>query len=303
MKKSLSHLPKERRDDLRFITQCVREVLGDECVMVILYGSYARGTYVEYDQRTEYGVNTYFMSDYDILVVTKSQIKDTPLYGVLDKVSDEYHRHKGMGMRSFTTKIQFIDHDIEFLNKALYERRYFFTDIRKQGIVLYDSGEYKLVRRRKLNYEEKRDMAQEYYDLHLEWADAFLRSAEHGYNDKSKLTSFFLHQACEHLYHAILLTFTLYIDKEHDLEKLSAKAKSYVPEILKVFPRDTDEEKRIFKLLTDAYVQARYNPRFVVTKEDIEFARPKVELLRGTTKKFCEEKIAKYDKLSQKSTR
>jgi hypothetical protein len=37
-----------------------------------------------------------------------------------------------------------------------------------------------------------------------------------------------------------------------------------------VFPRDTAEEKRLSTLLKDAYVEARYNPDFLVTKKDVD---------------------------------
>ena len=88
MKKSLSHLPAEKRDDLRFIAQCVVEELGDLCEMVILYGSYARGDYVEYDQRTEYGIRTYYMSDYDFLVITGRSLKYHRLGRALNRVTE-----------------------------------------------------------------------------------------------------------------------------------------------------------------------------------------------------------------------
>ena len=61
-----------------------------------------------------------------------------------------------------------------------------------------------------------------------------------------------------------------------------------------VFPQDTLEEKRLFTLLKAAYVDARYNPHFVVTKEDIDQLTPKVELLRDITKRICESKIKEY---------
>lgn len=41
-------------------------------------------------------------------------------------------------------------------------------------------------------------------------------------------------------------------------------------------------------------VEARYNPYFVVTKEDIDTLIPKVELLRDITKRICEAKIKEY---------
>ena len=41
-------------------------------------------------------------------------------------------------------------------------------------------------------------------------------------------------------------------------------------------------------------MDARYNPHFVVTKEDIDALIPKVELLRDITKRICEAKIKEY---------
>ena len=42
--------------------------------MVILLGSYAKNSYVDYDQRIEFGTPTYYMSDYDIAIVTRKPI-------------------------------------------------------------------------------------------------------------------------------------------------------------------------------------------------------------------------------------
>jgi uncharacterized protein len=46
MKRSLTHLPKHKRDELALVT----EIILDECPtvqMVILFGSYAQGDWVE----------------------------------------------------------------------------------------------------------------------------------------------------------------------------------------------------------------------------------------------------------------
>ena len=86
MKKSLSYLPEEKRWDLRQIAGLVRENVKN-AVMVILYGSYARNTYVNYDQRTEYGSRTYFISDYDILIIAKRRmgLNEHNIYGKILK--------------------------------------------------------------------------------------------------------------------------------------------------------------------------------------------------------------------------
>ena len=277
MKTSINYLPEQKRDELRRIVKCVLEVLPG-CEMIILYGSYARNTYVDYDQRIEYGIRTCFMSDYDILVVTNTRFQRHVISHILSKATDNYY--KGMN-RNESTTVQFIDESIDDLNKAIDKNRYFYTDIKREGIMLYNSGRYKLARRRKQNYREIKELAEEYYNERFERGNEFLLGAIF-YNEQGlhKMASFNLHQACENYYNSIILTFTLYSPKEHSLIKLSARAKTHSLESSKAFPRNTEEEKRLFDLLQDAYVQARYSLHFRITQEDIEALIPKVELLR-----------------------
>ena len=290
MKTSINYLPEQKRDELRRIVKCVLEVLPG-CEMIILYGSYARNTYVDYDQRIEYGIRTCFMSDYDILVVTNTRFQRHVISHILSKATDNYY--KGMN-RNESTTVQFIDESIDDLNKAIDKNRYFYTDIKREGIMLYNSGRYKL-RRRKQNYREIKELAEEYYNERFERGNEFLLGAIF-YNEQGlhKMASFNLHQACENYYNSIILTFTLYSPKEHSLIKLSARAKTHSLESSKAFPRNTEEEKRLFDLLQDAYVQARYSLHFRITQEDIEALIPKVELLRDIARQCCEERIKVY---------
>ena len=291
MKTSINYLPEQKRDELRRIVKCVLEVLPG-CEMIILYGSYARNTYVDYDQRIEYGIRTCFMSDYDILVVTNTRFQRHVISHILSKATDNYY--KGMN-RNESTTVQFIDESIDDLNKAIDKNRYFYTDIKREGIMLYNRGRYKLARRRKQNYREIKELAEEYYNERFERGNEFLLGAIF-YNEQGlhKMASFNLHQACENYYNSIILTFTLYSPKEHSLIKLSARAKTHSLESSKAFPRNTEEEKRLFDLLQDAYVQARYSLHFRITQEDIEALIPKVELLRDIARQCCEERIKVY---------
>lgn len=52
--------------------------------------------------------------------------------------------------------MEFINDDISKLNSGLSEGRYSYTELKKDGILLYDSGKHKLARRRKLHYDEIR---------------------------------------------------------------------------------------------------------------------------------------------------
>ena len=295
MKDSIAYLPKDKQAELNFL---VKEILKrlPQTEFIILFGSYARGNYVRRSVRIEDGgIPTVKISDYDIYVIT-SGINSKKAETILDNVEDIFFSGKDFDR---DTPVQFINDDIKLLNKYLEEGRYFYTQIKQEGIVLYNSGKYKLARRRKLNYAEIKEQAQEYFDEKFQSANEFLHTAKLIYKEEYyKMESFLLHQACENYYYAIRLTFTLRNNKQHNLSKLSSATKRYSEDLATVFPQDTLEEKRLFTLLKSAYVEARYNPYFVVTKEDIDALVPKVELLRDITKLICTTKIKEYEEQS-----
>ena len=291
MKKSISYLPKHKQDDLHYLVKAVLEKIP-QTEMIILYGSYARNDYVEFDQRQEFGITTTYMSDYDILVVT-SGTSDKSVGNKLDSIDHKYYEKSDT-----RTPVQFINEDIKELNKQLEEGRYFYSEIKKDGVLLYDSGRCKLVRRRKLNFKEIQQQAQEYFDDKLKRASNFLKYAVIAESEADyKEASFFLHQACENYYYAINLVFTQQNSKQHNLSKLQMSVKKYSDELSKIFIKTIPEDKRLFKLVKSAYVEARYNPDFVVTKEDIDALIPKVEKLGEITKRICEQRIKEYGEM------
>ncbi len=109
-----------------------------------------------------------------------------------------------------------------------------------------------------------------------------------------KKAAFELHQAVERFYDATLLVFTNYRPRLHDLEKLSHMAAGHDPAFLTVFPLATAEQKECFELLRRAYVEARYNPGYKITKEQLEYLAQRVQKLRDLTEKICEARIESY---------
>lgn len=284
-------MPKDKQEDLNFL---INEVLKrlPQTEYIILYGSYARDNYIKRGIRVEDGgIPTVKISDYDILVIT-SGINSKKAETVLDNVEDVFFAGKDF---DWDTPVSFINDDIKIFNKYVEEGRYFYTQIKEEGIILYNSGKYKLAKRRKLNFDEIKEQAQEYFDEKFTKAKEHLRMSELAYNENFYKQSIFnLHQACENFYYAIRLSFTLRNNKQHNLSKLSSSVKKYSEDLKTVFPQDTPEEKLLFALLKAAYVDARYNPHFVVTKEDIDALIPKVELLRDITERICMERIESY---------
>ena len=297
MKNSINFLPERKQNDLRELVGLIRDEVRD-VVMIILYGSYAKNTYVECDERRDFGVKTYYTSDYDLLVVTKKRL------GVREGTVATRVNARFMDGRDneFQTRPQLINESISKLNDALSEGRYFFVEILAQGVMLYDSGEYRLATPRELDYTEIKGMAEAYYKDKYSDAEDFLFHAKIAQERGTyQMCSFMLHQATENFIKTIPLVYVLYGYKEHDLEFLIEKCKPYTLDLAKVFPRDTDEEERLFKLLQRAYIEARYNKKnFAVTKADIDVLIPRIELLRDIVEKVCRERIDEYSRLAEK---
>ena len=296
MKNSIDFLPERKQRDLRELVRLIRDEVKD-VVMVILYGSYARNTYVECDERRDFGVRTFYISDYDLLIVTKKRL------GVRESTAAARIGNRFLEGKDaeFHTHPQFINESISKLNNALSEGRYFYVDILAQGIMLYDSEEYQLATPCDLDYPKIKKMAQEYLNNKFSRANSFLFDVPNTLKRKDyKQASFYLHQATENFLKSIPLVYVLYGYKEHDLEFLIEKCKPYTLELAKVFPRDTPEEERLFKLLQRAYVEARYNDDFAVSKDDTDALTVRVERLRDITEKVCRDRIAFYDSASRK---
>ena len=297
MKKSIAFLPKKNREDLKYIVSEILERIP-VCEMIILYGSYARGTFVSYDERVEFGIPTTFKSDYDILVITSNWAD----HKVADKLNsvDKAYSSRGDDHR-YRVTIQFIHDSIKKFNSDLEEGRYFYTELKRDGILLYDSQRFKLARRRKLQFDEIKEQAEGYFKEKYEYAQDFIIGAKF-YFDKGnyKLSSFLLHQVCENFFKTISLVFTLRSDKEHNLKKLLEGTRGFAPELYTVFPLDNEEEQRLFKILVRAYIEARYNPEFEVSKEDVELLMAKAELFGEVTKEVCQRQIAEYEKKAKK---
>ena len=297
MKSDITFLPERKQRDLHELVALIREEIRD-VVMIILYGSYAKNTYVECDERRDFGVKTYYMSDYDLLVVTKKRL-GVREGTVATRVNARFMDSKD---NEFQTRPQLINESVSKLNDALSEGRYFYVEILAQGIMLYDSEEYRLATPRELDYAEIKEMAEAYYKDKYSDAEDFLFHAKIAQERGTyQMCTFMLHQATENFIKTIPLVYVLYGYKEHDLEFLIEKCKPYTLDLAKVFPRDTDEEERLFKLLQRAYIEARYNKKnFAVTQADIDALIPRIELLRDIVEKVCRERIDEYSRLAEK---
>ena len=284
MKTSLEHLPQKKQSEIKVVKDIICDLIDAE--FVILFGSYARGDWVE-DRTVGNDNNVYeYKSDYDILIVTKNsrryEIEDYPR-----RIEDKAAK---LGVRTY---LSIIFHTPKEFKRAVNKGKYFFVDIINEGIMLHSSGRTPLPEIEELTLDEQKHYAQEDFKNWFESASDFLDT--YFYNkekEKLNIAAFQLHQAAERFYTTVMLVFTSYKPKLHDLEKLDHKAQALSKEFKNIFPKNTQKEKDLFDLLKRAYVEARYDMSYKITREELEYLAERVKLLQQTTEKVCKEKIA-----------
>ncbi len=253
--------------------------------MIILFGSFARGTWVD-DTYVENGTTYEYKSDYDLLVVVEDE-------GKANRIKPAKRlRQKLKKSLDINTPINLIYHGIDYLNSEIEDGNYFFTDILKEGIRLYHSKKYTLSKPIKLTSEKRAKKAQLYFEKWFENANDFYSQFNYALlNSKRNIAAFLLHQATERYLMTILLVFNDYKPKIHDLEELCFHTIKLDDRFKQVFPRKTEEEERLFNLLKNAYIDSRYKMEYEIKKEELEYLADKVLTLKKFTSDICREKI------------
>jgi predicted nucleotidyltransferase/HEPN domain-containing protein len=276
MRTLVDALPLKKQRQLAALVDSIRSEV--EVEMVILFGSHARGDWVEDP------VNAYF-SDYDVLVVVE-KAGTVERHKLWSRIEDRAERLLQPAALSL------IVHDIEDINQQLEKGFYFFSDVKREGILLYDSQRFKLADAKQLSVEERRDYAQQCFAHWYESAGEFYEQFEFAMQKKRcAIAAFLLHQAAERYFHTVLLVFTAYKPKTHNLELLGKRCADLHPDLRGVFPQRTPDEMRLFKLLKAAYVDARYNTSYAVTQEELEILAGWVRELRDRVERVCAERI------------
>ncbi|MFA6715577.1 MAG: HEPN domain-containing protein [Victivallaceae bacterium] len=285
MKKSLSHLPKHKRDELERGVSVIREMC-DDVEMVILFGSHARGNYKDEEDLAP-DRKSGAVSDYDILVVCR--LNATAIHYSLWRSISEH-------CNGLSTLMPFrlIVHDVKFLKRRLKERHFFYSDIVKEGCLLYDSGKYKLNVGKELTPEQQIEIAKEHFEHWFESANEFYQRFKYSYSKNHKTVAFELHQAAESAYKAIELVFTNYIPNGHFLGAADRRIREVLPDLEVIFPCETEADKERFDVFEYAYIGARYDKDFKISKKDLEYFAGRVKLLLEITEKRCKEKIKTF---------
>jgi predicted nucleotidyltransferase/HEPN domain-containing protein len=286
MNHSLTKLPQRKRGELARIVNIIRKAVP-QTEMIILFGSYARGQAVE--DLTVEGHTTYeYSSDFDILVIVKSK-------ALADNLDLWYELEDEAGKLPVETPVKIIAHEIKFINAKLKKGQYFFSDIKKEGIILYDSKKCELAEPKPLTPKERLSQAKTDFKQWFNSANEFYGLYEASMEKKwNKKAAFMLHQAAECFYGTVLLVYTNYKPKTHDLDTLRRLAANHDPAFFTVFPLRTKQERDRFDLLRQAYVGARYHDDYKITPQELKYLARCIELLRDQTEVSCQTKMTTF---------
>ena len=298
MKVDLDHLPPAKQRELERVVQILFEEFGDATAIatsdwkkrarilkVILYGSYARGGWVD-EPHTAKG----YQSDFDLLVIVNHE-KLTDRVEFWATAEDRLNRELAI-TKTLRTPVNFIVHTLAEVNTGLSEGRYFFIDIARDGIALYQSDATDLPEPQPKSPAQALAMAREYFDEWLPSARRFEKAALAMIaEDGPKEAAFQLHQAAERYFHCVLLVCCFYTPHVHNLGFLRTQAERIDPRLVDVWPRESRTDRARFEKLKAAYVKARYSKHYRITEAELAWLGERVEALGKVVEVICTERI------------
>ena len=300
MRQDVDHLPAIQRGELERVQHVLMEEFAEaiskatspsrrngKILKIILFGSYAREDWVD---EPENG----YQSDFDLLVVVNhSDLTDIAHYWYV--AEDRILRDAGIGR-----PVNMIVHSLDEVNQSLRRGEYFWVDIARDGIILYELPCHPLAMPSPLTASDACEMASGYFDQWLEKVDTAIMGAEF-YLEKGKYNdaAFTLHQAVERAYICFLLVRTLYFPRSHNIKFLRSLAEDNEARLIDAWPRDRRLDRRRFQLLKRAYVEARYYTAYEISLEDLNAILDCVRTLRGIVEQVSRERLVQLRRAAE----
>ena len=298
MRTELDHLPAVKQRELDRVLQILFQEFDDaigrptkewkkkgRILKVILYGSHGRGGWVD-EPHTAKG----YVSDFDILIIVSDQrLTDRVQYWA--RAEETLNREYAI-TQNLKTPVNFIVHTLHEVNDALSQGRFFFMDVAKDGIALYQSDTRDLAEPKPKTPEQALKMAKAYFD---EWFPSAIKRFDgakfHMGKGNLKDAAFDLHQTAERLCHCVLLVCSFHSPHSHNLGFLRTQAERQDRRLTNIWPTGSRKERAMFEKLKAAYIQARYSKHYRISAEDLNWLCERVEQLVRLVQVICVERI------------
>ena len=286
MKRDIDHLPEKQQAELArirttLLTEFDASIAGGtqtwrkhgKILKIILFGSYARNDWVD---EPENG----YLSDFDLLIIVSNE-KLTDIADYWYVAEDKILHDPAIGRT-----VNIIVHDLAEVNAAIGRGEYFWTDIVRDGVVLYELPGHPLATSQPMTPQAALAAALTFEAEKLGDVDVWLaEAATHLKTDPPsrstrKHAAFRLHQAVEAAYICVLLVHTFYFPRSHNIKFLRSLAEDVDKTLIAAWPRETKTDRRRFETLKRAYVEARYSDQYDVGGEDLEAIATSARRLR-----------------------
>lgn len=292
MRTDLDHLPPIQQGELERVKQLLMAEFAEavaratqpwkkngKILKIILFGSYSRTDWVD---EPENG----YQSDFDLLVIVSHEdLTDIADYWYV--AEDKIGRHEGIGR-----PVNIIVHTLEDVNQSLKRGEYFWVDIARDGIILYELQGTTLATPMPLTAADAFEMTTAYSSDWLGKTDSAIKLAAFALEDgERKDAAFLLHLAVERAYICFLLVRTLYFPRSHNIKFLRSLAEDKEPRLIAAWERETKTGRRRFELVKRAYVEARYSASYEITAHDLTEIASSVRALRDIVEQVCCERL------------
>ena len=292
MRNDVDHLPPTQQGELDRVKQLLLSEFAEatarasqpwkksgRILKIVLFGSYARNDWVD---EPENG----YQSDYDLLVIVS--------HPDLTDIADYWYvaEDKILHDTAIARPVNIIVHTLDEVNQALSRGEYFWVDIARDGIVLYELPGSAFALPKPLTAADAHEMALGYSS---DWSQKIIDAIEIAdfciSKEKWNDAAFSLHQAAERAYICFLLVRTLYFPRSHNIKFLRSLAEASEPRLIEAWPRAERVDRRRFELLKRAYVEARYSPNYEISSEDLAALSQSVRRLRDIVEAVSRERI------------
>ncbi len=225
-----------------------------------------------------------------MIIVNQKELTDRATYWY--KADERLMRARAI-TKTLHTPVNFIVHTLQEVNDGLAHGRYFFMDVAKEGIALYESDDTPLHEPKPKTPDQAYRMAKEYFDEWLPSAAGFLKGYRFYMGDGDwKKAAFLLHQGTEHLYHCVLLVCTFYTPHNHNIAFLRTQAERLDRRLHGIWSMGSRRERAMFEKLKEAYVKPRYSKHYRISEEELAWLAARVEELGKAVHEICSERLA-----------
>lgn len=297
MRIDIDHLPAKQQAELKRVQEILLHEFGEaisrstsdsrrygKIYKIILFGSYARDDWVDDPQGG-------YQSDFDLLVIVSH--KD------LTDISDYWYVAEDKILRdpSVGRLVNIIVHSLDEVNDALGRGEYFWVDIARDGIALYELPGHVLAMPRALTPADAYRMSKKYFEQWIHSVDIWITRAvtsmeKAADREWAKAAAFDLHQTAERAYVCFLLVATLYFPRSHNIKFLRSIAEPKDQRLIAAWPRENKVDRRKFEMLKRAYVEARYSENYEISAEDLNWLLDCVRHLRSIVAAIAAERLA-----------